>query len=112
MVLTSPVPGPSHLAVGQLVKISTAGPSTPVWPDSNIPEVPTNLKGHCLDGSHPPSQGPVNINFNHTHSSLSVAIEMLNLAKGRSCIEPANAVFGSVSSLLTTIRVCVFLPVL
>jgi len=38
-------------------------------------------------------------------SSLSVAIETLNLAKDISCITPAKAVFGSVSSLLTMIRV-------
>lgn len=42
-------------------------------------------------------------------SSLSVAIETLNLAKDISCITPARAVFGSVSSILTMIRVRFFL---
>ena len=40
-----------------------------------------------------------------TLSSLNVAIEALNLAKEISFITPAKAVFGSVSSLLTMIRV-------
>jgi len=39
-------------------------------------------------------------------SSLSVAIEALNLAKEISSIAPAKAVFGSSSILLTMIRVC------
>ena len=38
-------------------------------------------------------------------SSLNVAIETLNLAKEVSAITPAKAVFGSVSALLTMIRV-------
>jgi len=38
-------------------------------------------------------------------SSLSVAIEAINLAKEVSSITPAKAVFGSVSALLTMIRV-------
>lgn len=40
-----------------------------------------------------------------TLSSLNVVIEALNLAKEISSITPAKAVFGSVSILLTTIRV-------
>ena len=44
-----------------------------------------------------------------TLSSLNVAIQTLNLAKEISTITPAKAVFGSVSVLLTMIRVC-FLP--
>jgi len=40
-----------------------------------------------------------------TLSSLNVAIEALNLAKEASSITPAKAVFGSVSILLTMIRV-------
>jgi len=44
-----------------------------------------------------------------TYSSLNVTIEALNLAKDLSGIVPAKVVFGSVSSLLTMIRVC-FLP--
>jgi len=38
-------------------------------------------------------------------SSLNIAIEVLNLAKEATSFMPANAVFGSVSILLTTIRV-------
>jgi len=38
-------------------------------------------------------------------SSLNVAIEAMNLAKEVSSITPAKAVFGSVSALLTMIRV-------
>jgi len=40
-----------------------------------------------------------------TLSSLSVAIEAINVAKEVSSITPAKAVFGSVSALLTMIRV-------
>ena len=39
-------------------------------------------------------------------STLSMAIEAMNLAKEVSSITPAKAVFGSVSILLTMIRVC------
>ena len=42
-------------------------------------------------------------------SSLNAAIETLNLAKEISSITPAKAVFGSVSVILTTIKVG-FLP--
>ena len=42
-------------------------------------------------------------------SSLNVAIEAMNLVKEVSTIPPAKAVFGSVSILLTMIRVR-FLP--
>jgi len=38
-------------------------------------------------------------------SALNVAIDVLNLAKEVSSITPAKAVFGSVSILLTVIRV-------
>jgi len=38
-------------------------------------------------------------------SSLNVAIEILNLAKEVSDITPAKAAFGSVSALLTMVRV-------
>ena len=38
-------------------------------------------------------------------SSLNVAVEAVNLAKEVSSITPAKAVFGSVSVLLTMIRV-------
>jgi len=38
-------------------------------------------------------------------SSLNVAIEAINLAKEISSITPAKAVFGSVSVVLTMIRV-------
>ena len=38
-------------------------------------------------------------------SKLDVPIETLNLAKERSTITPAKAAFGSVGSLLDTIRV-------
>ena len=41
----------------------------------------------------------------NTLSSLNVTIEALNLAKEISFITPAKAIFGSVSSLLTMIRV-------
>jgi len=44
-----------------------------------------------------------------TLSSLNVTIETLNLAKEISGIEPAKAVFGSVSVLLTMVRVRFFL---
>ena len=44
-------------------------------------------------------------------STLNVAIEVLTLAKEVSSITPAKAAFGSVSALLTMIRVC-FLAVL
>lgn len=39
-------------------------------------------------------------------SSLNVATEAMNLAKEVSAITPAKAVFGSVSILLTMMRVC------
>ena len=39
-------------------------------------------------------------------SLLNMAIEAVNLAKEVSSATPAKAVFGSVSSLLTMIRVC------
>ena len=38
-------------------------------------------------------------------SALNVAIEALNLAKELSSITPARAVFGSVSAILTMIKV-------
>jgi len=41
-------------------------------------------------------------------SSLTMAVEALNLAKEVSAITPAKAVFGSVGTLLTMIRVCFF----
>jgi len=44
-----------------------------------------------------------------TLSSLNVTIETLNLVKEISGIAPAKAVFGSVSVLLTMIRVRFFL---
>jgi len=71
--------------------------------------MPISGKGYHVDGGHPSSWGP--FNHSHTHSSLSVTIEMLNLMKGQSGITPVKAVFGSVSSLLTMIRVH-FPPVL
>ena len=40
-----------------------------------------------------------------TISALNVAIEALNLAKESSSITPAKAVFGSVSIVLTMMRV-------
>jgi len=40
-----------------------------------------------------------------TLSSLNIAIEAMNLAKEISSITPAKAVFGSVSILLTMVRV-------
>lgn len=42
-------------------------------------------------------------------SGLNVAIETLNLAKEVSSITPAKAVFGSVSVIITMIRVGIFL---
>lgn len=42
-------------------------------------------------------------------STLNVAIETLNLAKELSSFTPAKAVFGSVSVIVTMIRVCFFL---
>ena len=42
----------------------------------------------------------------NTLSLLNVAIEALNLAKEASGATPAKAIFGSVSALLTMIRVC------
>ena len=45
----------------------------------------------------------------NTLSLLNVAIEAMNLAKEVSSATPAKAVFGSVSALLTMIRVC-FIP--
>ena len=39
-------------------------------------------------------------------SSLNAAIEAMNLAKEISSVTPAKAVFGSVSILLTMIKVC------
>jgi hypothetical protein len=44
-----------------------------------------------------------------TTSALNAAIETLNLAKEVSSITPAKAVFGSVSIILTMIRVSSFL---
>jgi len=43
-------------------------------------------------------------------SSLNAAVEALNLAKELSSFTPAKAVFGTVSAILTIIRVS-FLPV-
>ena len=45
-----------------------------------------------------------------TLSSLNVAIEALNLAKEAASFTPAKAAFGSVSILLTMIRVCFSSP--
>ena len=42
-------------------------------------------------------------------SALDAAIEELNLAGDISSITPAQAAFGSVSALLTSIRVCFLL---
>ena len=42
-------------------------------------------------------------------SALNAAIEALNLAKEISSITPAKAVFGSVSVILTTIKVSLLL---
>jgi hypothetical protein len=42
-------------------------------------------------------------------SALNVAIEAMNLAKEVSSMTPTKAVFGSVSVLLTMIRVCFLL---
>ena len=42
-------------------------------------------------------------------SSLNAAIEAMNLAKELASVTPAKAVFGSVSVLLTMIRVSVLL---
>ena len=42
-------------------------------------------------------------------SALNVTIEALNLAKEVSSITPAKAAFGSVSVLLTMIKVCYLL---
>lgn len=39
-------------------------------------------------------------------SALNASIEALNLAENDSSIAPEKAVFGSVNTLLTTIRVC------
>jgi len=44
-----------------------------------------------------------------SESSLNSAIETLNLAKEISGVAPAKAAFGTVSTLLTTIRVRFFL---
>lgn len=108
--LTSSILSSSCLAVWQLVRISATESSTPLWQDPGTPGVPTSVKGHHVDDGHPSSQGPAGLS--HTHSSLSVAINALSLAKGRSGIAPVKAVFGSASSLLTTIRVCFFLLIL
>ena len=43
-------------------------------------------------------------------SALNTAIEAMNLAKEVSSVTPAKAVFGSVSILLTMIRVRFLLP--
>ena len=45
----------------------------------------------------------------NTLSLLSVAIDAMDLVKEISSVAPAKAVFGSVSIILTMIRVC-FLP--
>ena len=42
-------------------------------------------------------------------SSLNAAIEAMNLAKELASVTPAKAIFGSVSVLLTMIRVSVLL---
>ena len=42
-------------------------------------------------------------------SSLNMAIDALNLAKELSSITPAKAAFGSVSILLTMVKVCFLL---
>jgi hypothetical protein len=44
-----------------------------------------------------------------TISSLNMAIEAMNLAKEVSSMTPAKAVFGSVSIILTVIRVSLLL---
>ena len=41
--------------------------------------------------------------------ALNTAIEALNLAKNASAVAPAKTVFGSVSVILSTIRVCFLL---
>ena len=53
-----------------------------------------------MDAESQPTKGQ-----NGVLSSLNVAIEVLNIAKDVSGIAPAQAVFGSVSILLTMIRV-------
>jgi hypothetical protein len=46
-----------------------------------------------------------------TISSLNIAIEFINLAKEASSVTPAKAVFGSVSIILSMIKVSVlFVP--
>ena len=45
----------------------------------------------------------------NTVSALNAAIDALNLAKEASSITPAKAVFGSVSIILTTIKVSLLL---
>jgi len=40
---------------------------------------------------------------------LNAAVEALNLAEERSSITPAKGVFGSVTSILTTVRVSLLL---
>jgi len=45
-----------------------------------------------------------------TLSSLNITIEAMNLAKEVSSITPAKAVFGSVSILLTMVRVRFLFP--
>ena len=45
-----------------------------------------------------------------TLSALGMAIEAMNLAKEISSITPAKAVFGSVSTLLTMVKVCFSSP--
>jgi len=47
---------------------------------------------------------------NGTLSSLNIAIEAMSLAKEASSITPAKAVFGSVSILLTMVRVRLLIP--
>ena len=44
----------------------------------------------------------------NTLSLLAMAIDAMDLAKELSVVTPAKAVFGSVSIILTMIRVCFF----
>lgn len=53
-----------------------------------------------------PSNSQRQKRLDKTLSKLNVAIGLVNLAKDVSGVAPAQAAFGSVSVLLTVIRVC------
>ena len=68
-----------------------------------------NVSSHPVDPEHMDRNAQRQKRRENVLSLLDVAIETLTLAKEVSSITPAKAVFGSVSTILTMIRVNSFL---